>query len=654
MTTPSKATNDTTAHDTRVSKREVGNRAVSGVRDRWRLLFCAALLLWNLNYASFGNPDEGRYASASLEMAHPFDGAASDWIVPHLNTIPRLNKPPLIYWLTAGSFRVFGVGEWAGRLVPALSAVAVLLMVWAMGRAMFGRRAGILGALVWASALFPFVLARVLNTDMLLCACMTLAWWGIWRTLEGEPEANKRATRDDLFDKAPHEYSWAGPLLAGTGLGLALLAKGPVGIALPLLVTFVYLCVARRRHRVLWLRVLGALILAVGIAAPWYLAAASREPDFLGRFFLQENVARFSSNADIHKKPFYSYIPIVLLGMLPWTPFLFFAVLRFKRRDAANLPDETVETHGENAGDVKLDEANASRARLYLWLWAGLLVLFFSASGTKLPTYVLPAFPALALLAGEAMDDLLRGREGLLKRTAPRIFLGFTLLVNAALVFAAWKLLSNDKILPRREGLNFAAWSTGVLLAGSLLSLWAWRGRRNSSGAAISGGDFGGGERRWKRLIAAQALTIALLYVSLLSMAQRFTLYEDAGPMMRALAPYVKPDDRFVEFKGAAQFTPIFHLARPVEFIGFDNNSGLSEEAIARSPFFSRAKGQTLAAVLSDTRRVWVLLRRKTSNESLPPGAFPVARNSDLRLISNRPAPPGFVFDYVAPGKKMP
>ena len=107
---------------------------------RWFLLLAALLLLYGLDYAPLWNPDEGRYASAALEMAQPFNGTAPDWIVPHLNTIPRINKPPLVYWLGAISYRILGVSEASTRLISALAAIVVMLTVWRLGHAMFSER----------------------------------------------------------------------------------------------------------------------------------------------------------------------------------------------------------------------------------------------------------------------------------------------------------------------------------------------------------------------------------------------------------------------------------------------------------------------------------------------------------------------------------
>ncbi len=465
------------------------------------LLAGAFLLLWRLGYAPLWNPDEGRYAAASLEMAQPFDGRASDWVVPHLNTIPRLNKPPLVYWAAATSLRAFGASAWAARLVPALCAIGVMLLVWTMARRAFGERAGLISALVWATSLLPFGLARTLNTDMLLTAAMTLALFGIFSMQKEKGKGQK----GEASAFCPFPFSFC---IAGLGMGAALLAKGPVGMALPLAIGFVHLGVTRRWRGVSWRDALLACALAVAIAAPWYLAVAAREPQFLKNFLLGENLNRFSGKTDFHDAtPFWFYAPIVLLGLTPWTALLplSFARLRlaaesvparwlrrvlwllaalsllmflprFNREPALilfetqrfylrifntllplilflpllirlRLRDDYLSGEGHPAHEG--DAAGKRDALCFLWLWALFLIRLFSLSSTKLGSYVLPAFPALAMLLGEAIDGLFArvgnavpAASAVSSRTAAsgvtaRFALAATLFLNLALAVGA-------------------------------------------------------------------------------------------------------------------------------------------------------------------------------------------------------------------------
>lgn len=691
------------------------------------LLACACLLLWRLGYAPLWNPDEGRYAAASLEMARPFDGRASDWVVPHLNTVPRLNKPPLVYWAAASSFRLFGPSAWAARLVPALCAIGVMLLVWAMARRAFGERAGLISALVWATSLLPFALGRTLNTDMLLTAAMTLALFGIF-SMQKEKGKGQKAGAPTIFAFFPFPFSFC---IAGLGMGAALLAKGPVGMALPLAIGFVFLGVTRPRRAVPWRDALLACALAVAVAAPWYVAVAAREPQFLKNFLLGENLNRFSGKTDFHDAtPFWFYAPIVLLGLIPWTALLplSFARLRLAaesvpaqwlrralwllavllllvflprlHREPALIRFETqrfylrifntllplmlflpllvrlrLRDEHRNGGDLnsgRLDSAHigavhseehsgekrwaheehedAAPARrdalCFLWLWALFLIGLFSLSSTKLGSYVLPAFPALAMLLGEAIDSLF-ARAGAAAPAAPaalsfqatpgataRFALAGTLFLNLALAIGAARYLTSGKTLPLAEGQSFA-WGCGVILAaGSALAALAWHRR-----------DI------W-RIVRAQMLTFSALYLSLLSLAGRIALYEDASPMFIALRPHLRPDDRFVQYQMAPQFTSVFYLGRPTEFMNFLNNSGLDNEAITASKLFLPGGRDAVRRLFAGPQRVFMLTRRHREPVPLPHVFHLVARNNDFAIFSNRAPPAGFDYQFVAPGKK--
>jgi 4-amino-4-deoxy-L-arabinose transferase-like glycosyltransferase len=273
------------------------------------------LFSWG-NYAQFFNPDEGRYASASLEMAGKLAGSASDWIVPHLNGVPRLNKPPLVYWLEATSFKIFGPSEVAGRLPGMLAATGVALALWFWGRRAIGESTGRLAALVWLSSTFPFAFARIANTDILLASSIALATLGVWLAIDGgAPDWELPTSRDVRL----------GALLAGIGMALGILSKGPVGVFFPLATGFISI-IATMRWRVLgdwrtWAALGGALALAVGIVLPWALAISQRVPGLLARFFFEENLSRFSGSINYHdSKPWYFYLPIMLAGCCRGAP----------------------------------------------------------------------------------------------------------------------------------------------------------------------------------------------------------------------------------------------------------------------------------------------------------------------------------------------
>lgn len=601
----------------------------------WRvaLALSITLLLWNLNYAPLWNPDEGRYAAASLEMASPFEGAP-DWIVPHLNTIPRLNKPPLVYWTTAAFIRLFGPSEISARLTSALAAISVAFLVWQLGRHMLGARAALLATLVWTTAIFPFALARVLNTDMLLCAAITLVIAGVWMALENGSWTIDRGAQHSRFDGRA-------ATVAGLGMGLGLLTKGPVAIVLPLLIGFVYLFARNWRHgnnwliavavwlsrtwrdlkrdKPLWLNLSIALLIGLLMVMPWVWAVSQRVPNFLQTFLLNENLARFSGGADYHDPtPFWYYLPVVIVGLLPWPAFLLWSRIR----------NAKFEGHAKSDGGTP--DALALRAPLFLWIWVAVVVGVFSFSSTKLVTYVLPAFPALALLIGLAFDRAFERRPGAAWWPAIAISLVFNLvLAGAALVY-----LTNDKTLPRQEALPYGVALVIVMLLVSALLMMAAR-----TGDA-------------RRVFSVQWATAMLFHVLLLPLAGRVGHYEDSSRMLLTMRPFLRGDDLFVMYD-SFQPTAMFYFRRAIPIINFFNSSGLDETSLARSKYFWKSEEHPTSSLLQRPERVFLLLR--WSDPNLPAktrGFHRVGTNNDFVIVSNRPVPPEMSFQFIAPRKK--
>ena len=354
------------------------------------LILPAVLLYPRLNFRLL-EPDEGRYAEIPREML-----ARGDWVVPHLQGQPYLDKPPLLYWLVMLSYSLFGVGESAARLVPALAVHGTILAVYLIGRRSVGDRAARWGALFLAVAPGFATIGRLLILDGLLAFCTTVA---ILSTLE--------AIRTDRF-------RWRWWLLGAVAAGLGILTKGPV--ALVLLVPPVWLfrrlhagaCPIHRKA----VPVFSAVVFAINL--PWYLAIGLRAPVFLRYFFWDHNVVRFVQPFD-HIRPVWFYIPVVLLGLFPAT-LLAYGFVRFLL-----------------AGDGERRRLRTPEFGFHL-LAGGWCVLFFSMAGSKLPTYVLPAFPLLCLALGVyAAHRVPRLSAGMIAVA----FVGLSLLHHAAIPWYA-------------------------------------------------------------------------------------------------------------------------------------------------------------------------------------------------------------------------
>ena len=333
----------------------------------WALMTLAGLGLFfpGLGVPGLMDPDEGRYAEIAREML-----LLKDWLIPHLNLVPYLEKPPLVYWLTSLSFAAFGLTEWAARLPSALAALAGLYLAYGLGRALWGEQEGFWGAMVLATCGGYMVLARLLTLDMVFSFFLNLGIALGYLALSRE--------RPRLWP------------LAYLALALAVLVKGPVALVLAGLVWGpVALLKGRQAVRAL-VRPQSWALLAV-VVLPWFLLVAWRFPEF-PRFFLWEHhVARYVSGVDFHAEPWWYFGPVLLGLLLPWTGLVPWAL---GRRAAADPGD-----------------------RLFLMIWAGVVLAFFSLSRGKLATYILPALLPLALLVGKGLAEIQLGSAG--RRGAP-------------------------------------------------------------------------------------------------------------------------------------------------------------------------------------------------------------------------------------------
>ena len=331
------------------------------------LLAWAALCLPNLGGPSLWDIDEGNNSEAAREMWR-----ADNWVVPTCNYRLREDKPALIYWLQGAAYATFGLGEFAARLPSALAALATMLGTYELGRRMFGASSGLLAGLLLGTAVMFCAAAHFANPDSLLNACGLFALLFFWR------------------DYAAGRRGWS--FWCGAAAGLGVLAKGPVGLILPAAVALLFL-LWRRDLRRLWSpRVLTGLLAFVLVAAPWYVwVAVETKGAWIKGFWLNHNVGRFTGAMESHEGPFYYYVGAMLVGCAPWCVFFgptaWCAVRRLRTKAAA-------------------DERPAVQ---FLICWIAVYFLFFSASTTKLPNYILPLYPAAALLTGRYLDQWRRG-----------------------------------------------------------------------------------------------------------------------------------------------------------------------------------------------------------------------------------------------------
>lgn len=321
------------------------------------LLIMPALLLYPCLSFHLFEPDEGRYAEIPREML-----TRGEWVVPILQGQPYLDKPPLLYWLVMASYKIFGVHDWSARLVPALALHACIVLTYLLGRKLLGERAAFWGALLLAVAPGFVSVGRLLVLDGLLALWVWLSVLAAFAALQAE------------------RLRWSWWLLAAAACGLGVLTKGPIAVVLLVPPLWGYRRLGGRQAAVDWraLTAFTGVVLVVNV--PWYVGVCLRAPEFAGYFFWKHNVLRFLTPFD-HLEPVWYYAPLLLAGLLPAT-LLAWPFVRYL-----------------GSGDRQVAETRCPELG-FLLLTGGWCVLFFSLSGSKLPTYILPAFPPLALATG--------------------------------------------------------------------------------------------------------------------------------------------------------------------------------------------------------------------------------------------------------------
>lgn len=404
----------------------------------WLLLgFCLLLFFFKLGSYPLFDLDEPRYAEAGREMLEK-----GNWITPYFNYELRFDKPVFFYWLVAFAYKLFGLSEFSARFFSAVSATLTVGMTYAFGRQLVSRQYGFFSALILGSSVLFIGIARMSITDMTLACLMT-------------------ATSLCLFLAAHKDLRWW--LAAGAIAGLGVLTKGPVAIVVPGAIFTLYAWVTGQFKRCLlnrWLPL--ALLICLAIALPWYIAAYRENGSiFLEALFLH-NITRYSDVVSGHKQPPYFYGLVLVAGFLPWTLYLPAAVRSLWERFRAN--HHTLVAVQDFSYLVPL----------YAAVWISFVFVFFSLGSTKLLTYILPLFPALALLTASAWSQVAQPRSEQDSRLLTWLRVPAWAFPVGILAGGLVFVTRMDQLLPREaagvQGNLFNVAAVGIMLAGALLA----------------------------------------------------------------------------------------------------------------------------------------------------------------------------------------
>jgi len=494
------------------------------------------------------------HAATSKDMV-----LSGDWITPTTNGEPFFDKPAFHNWLVALAFVVFGFTEFAARLPNAMMGLGCVLVTYLLGRRLYGPGAAFLGAVVLATAAEFFVLSRTVMHDMSLAFFVTLglALWFVG------------------YSKNATERRWF--LLSYAAFGGAMLAKGPIGVLLPGAVVFLFLLVRRELHFLRRMSLGWGVLIGLLVAAPWYLAVSLRNPDYARYFFVELNFGSFLSRDPHHPEPFYYYLPVLLVGLVPWSFFLPAALVRVwqRRREDA---------HGGTA---------------FLLLWAGFYFAFFSAAESKLPTYILPLFPPLALLVGRLWHEFATAPTPTLRKAVLWSFAPFLLLPGAAVLWVRSHPLPLPE-LAAQYGLSVekAASPLVVLVIGLAVAFSLVLLRRTRAG-------FGG-------VALSFAACVALFFAFIVPVMNLHQSSREMTLELEKLLPAGEPMPHYSSIRDSA----LFYTDRPLQLIR--NHKELSD-------------------LLSQERQVYCVISASRYREMKLQAPIVDEIGDDL-LISNRPA----------------
>ncbi len=473
------------------------------------------------------NPDEGRYTEIPREMIE-----SGDFVTPRLNGVRYFEKPPLVYWASALGIKVFGLNEFGSRFWSALFAVFGVIGTYLFSRERYGRTVAIWSSIVLGTSLLYMGLSQIVLLDMVLSVLVS---GSLFAFLSATGMPNGRAK--------------TGRFLVSYGLmGLAVMTKGLVGLVVPVAVIGIWIIVGNRWKEISSYRLLSGLFVFLLVATPWHVAVALKNPDFLEFYFIHEHFLRYTTQVHSRVEPWWFFVPVVLVGFFPWVIFLPQALkLGFAKGFQSVTQDRTTS---------------------FLLIWIGFVVVFFSISQSKLVPYVLPVFPALAVLIGRYLgaSDGAAEKKSIHRSVWVYVGISWLLAIGVTLV-----------VLPEKYSDHIGAvngWRIvlSVILAVSSLCTFAFI-------------------RRWKLRLALSSMAIgsAACFLGLVSL---YGVLESKSskPLAEYLNRYAKPNEAVYCLGEYFQDLPVY-LNRTVKVVDYHGELSFgisSEPEVTKESYLSR------------------------------------------------------------------